>query len=114
VLFGGFVFTGFVSTGNRVSRTRRTEMGVRIVVADREPIRLALRRFKKLLKRNNLLGESRRREYFIKPTQTRRRKRFKKKFKARLATLHAKQAGQLPVTSVAKAAKIFWAKTGKP
>jgi hypothetical protein len=35
---------------HRVSRTRRTSMGVRIVVRDLEPIVLALRRFKQQLK----------------------------------------------------------------
>jgi ribosomal protein S21 len=89
-------------------------MGVRVFVADREPIALALRRFKKLVELNNVFRESRGRGYFIKPTQIRRAKRFKKRFKARMATLRAQHAGELPVSSVKKAAKVFWAKTGKP
>ena len=88
-------------------------MGVRIVLAAREPIGLALRRFKKLLERNNVLLESRRRETFLKATQIRRAKRFKKKFKARMATLLAKQSGLQTGTSVSEAAQAFWKKTGK-
>src|SRR5207245_953867 len=66
---------------HRVSRTRRTQMGVRIVLADKEPIGLALRRFKTLLERHGATWELRRRRYFIKPTQSRRAKRFQKRFK---------------------------------
>jgi ribosomal protein S21 len=89
-------------------------MGVRIILADKEPIVLALRRFKKLLERHGATREIRRRQYFIKPTKGNRAKRFKKKFKARLATLQAKQAGQQPTSSVSDARHAFWVKTGKP
>jgi small subunit ribosomal protein S21 len=89
-------------------------MGVRIALADKEPIELALKRFKKLLARHGATWELRRRGYFIKPSQTRRAKRFQKRFKARKATLLAKQAGDQPVSSVSESTRTFWKKTGKP
>ncbi len=89
-------------------------MGVRIVVGEREPIGLALRRFKKLLEDKGVTWEMRRRVYFADLTQTRRAKRFQKKFKARKATLLAQRAGEQPVSSVAEATEAFWKRTGKP
>jgi ribosomal protein S21 len=88
-------------------------MGVRIVLADKEPIVLALKRFKKLLQRHGATWELRRRRCFIKPSEIRRAKRFQKRFKTREATLLAQQAGQQSVVSVREAARAFWAKTGK-
>jgi small subunit ribosomal protein S21 len=88
-------------------------MGLRIVLADREPIGLALRRFNKLLYRHGVMGEQRRRKYFIKPTGARRAKRFQKKFKARQATLFAKMNGLQPVSSLSEAIETFWRRTGK-
>jgi small subunit ribosomal protein S21 len=89
-------------------------MGVRIVLAEKEPISAALRRFKKLLERSGLTRDLRRQGSFQKPTEIRRRKKFKKRFKARLATLLAQKDGKQPVASVAEAHKAFWKKTGKP
>jgi small subunit ribosomal protein S21 len=88
-------------------------MGVRIVLADKEPIGLALRRFKRLLERHRASYLPRRHRYFVKPTEIRRAKRFQKKFKARRATLLAKQAGEQPVSSLSEAASVFWKRTGK-
>jgi ribosomal protein S21 len=51
-----------------VGRTRRTLMVVRIVLAEREPNGLALRRFKKLLERQGVTWEMRRRTYFADPS----------------------------------------------
>jgi len=90
-------------------------MGVRIVLADKEPIGLALRRVKKLLEREGVTWESKRRGSFVKPTQIRRAKKFRKKFKAREATLLAKMAGEQPTAaSVSELVESFWKKTGKP
>jgi small subunit ribosomal protein S21 len=89
-------------------------MGVRIVVGEREPIGLALRRFKKLLERQGVLWEMRRRAYFADPSQARRAKRFRKRFKARKETLLAQRAGEQPVSSLAEATAAFWKQTGKP
>jgi len=89
-------------------------MGVRIVLADKEPIGAALRRFKKLLERSGLTYDLRRRAAFHKPTQERRSKVFKKRFKARKATLLAQMGGEQPVASMVQARKAFWKKTGKP
>lgn len=89
-------------------------MGVRIVLADHEPIDLALRRLKKSLERNGVRYEMRRREAFQKPTQKRRAKAFQKRFKARLATLGAQAGDQRLIISALEANKAFWKKTGKP
>ncbi len=90
-------------------------MGVRIVLADKEPIGLALRRFKKLLERNGATRELRRRAYFTSATQVRRARRFTKRFKARNATLLAQMAGEQPATSsLDEARATFWKRTGKP
>ena len=77
-------------------------------------MRLALRRFTKLLERQGVTWEMRRRTYFADPTQARRAKRFQKRFKARKATLLAQMAGEQPVSSLAEAKKAFWNRTGKP
>jgi small subunit ribosomal protein S21 len=89
-------------------------MGVRIVVGEREPIGLALRRFKKLLERQGVTWEMRRRVCFTDATQARRAKRFQKRFKARKATLLAQRAGEQPVSPLAEATEAFWKRTGKP
>ena len=47
-------------------------------VHDREPIGLALRRFKKLLERSGLTKELRRRKYYEKPCEVRRRSALRK------------------------------------
>jgi ribosomal protein S21 len=88
-------------------------MGLRIVVGEGEPIELALRRFKKLLERQGVTWEMRRRVSFAYSTQARRAKRFQKRFKARQATFLAQKAGVQPVSSLADAAKTFWKRTGK-
>jgi small subunit ribosomal protein S21 len=89
-------------------------MGVRIVLADKEPIGLALKRFKKLLERHGVIRDQRRQEAFHKPTQTRRAKKFKKRFKARKTTLLKQIAGEHPVSSLKEAKATFWKRTGKP
>jgi hypothetical protein len=86
-------------------------MGVRVVLAEGESIGQALRRLRKLLERHRALRW--RTPSFIKQTEIRRAKRFKKKFKARLATLLAIRAGEQPDSSGADLTT-FWKKTGKP
>ena len=97
-------------------------MGVRIVVADKEPIALALKRFKRSLEQLGVNWEMRKRGLLIQPngcvfkaTATRRAKKFQKRFKARKATLLAKMAGQQATDSSASELKTaFWKRTGKP
>ena len=48
-------------------------MPLRMRVHEREPIGLALRRFKKLIERSGLQKELRRRKYYEKPSEVRRR-----------------------------------------
>jgi ribosomal protein S21 len=99
---------------HRVSRTRRTAVGVQIVVGEGEPIGLALRRFKKQLECEGVPREMRRRAYFVDSTQARRAKRLRKRFKTQEAVLVAQMAGELPVASLAAARAEFWRRTGKP
>ena len=53
-------------------------MSLRMRVHDREPIGAALRRFKKLLERSGLLKQLRKRKYYEKPCELRRRAKLRK------------------------------------
>ena len=53
-------------------------MPLRMRVHDREPIGAALRRFKKLLERTGLKKELRKRRYYEKPCEARRRAALRK------------------------------------
>ena len=48
-------------------------MSLRMRVHEREPIGLALRRFKKLIERSGIQREQRKRKYYQKPSEVRRR-----------------------------------------
>jgi ribosomal protein S21 len=90
-------------------------MSVRIVVGEREPIGLALRRFQRSMQAEGVSWEMRRRRFFVPATQERRAKRFQKRFKARKATLLAQQAGEQPaVRPRGEVVAKFWRRTGKP
>jgi small subunit ribosomal protein S21 len=59
-------------------------------VHEREPIGLALRRFKKLLERSGVQKEVRKRKYYEKPCELRRRAKLRKQSairKARMQTI---------------------------
>jgi small subunit ribosomal protein S21 len=58
-------------------------------VHDREPIGAALRRFKKLLERSGVVKELRRRKYYEKPSEARRRAKLRKESAARKARKQA-------------------------
>ena len=53
-------------------------MPLRMRVHDREPISAALRRFKKLIERSGLQKEFRKRKYYVKPCEARRRAKMRK------------------------------------
>jgi ribosomal protein S21 len=89
-------------------------MGVGIVVGEREPIADALRRFRQKLERSGVRWELRRRTYFVGATEARRKKEFRKRFKARKARLVARIASGLTGRALAEAKKEFWRRTGKP
>jgi ribosomal protein S21 len=97
-------------------------MGVRIVVADKEPIVLALKRFKRSVEQHGVNWEMRKRGLLIQPngctfkaTAARRAKKFQKRFKARKATMLAKMAGeQAADSSPSKLKTAFWKRMGKP
>ena len=50
---------------------------VKLLVRDRETIQEAVRRFRKLVERSGLKKEMRRREYYEKPSEARRRSRLR-------------------------------------
>lgn len=62
-------------------------MPLRMRVYDREPIGVALRRFKKLLERSGLTKELRKRKHYEKPCEERRRAEMRKKNNIRKAKL---------------------------
>jgi small subunit ribosomal protein S21 len=53
-------------------------MSLRMRVRDREPIGMALRRFKKLLERSGLTREARKHSYYEKPSELRRSAKLRK------------------------------------
>jgi small subunit ribosomal protein S21 len=53
-------------------------MPLRMRIHEREPIGLALRRFKKLLERSGIQKELRKRKYYEKPCEARRRDQLRK------------------------------------
>ena len=83
------------------------------MVRDREPIGLALRRFKKEMQRQGLSWEMRRRKHFLDANQLRRAKQFKKRLKARAATLEKQMTGEQPVASLPEAKAVFRERRGK-
>tara|TARA_B100000809_G_C14668416_1_gene362276 strand:+ start:202 stop:543 length:342 start_codon:yes stop_codon:yes gene_type:complete len=56
---------------------------VKLVVRDRETIQEAVRRFRKLVERSGIKKEMRRREYYEKPSETKRRARLRAERRAR-------------------------------
>ena len=64
-------------------------MPLRMRVHEREPIGLALRRFKKLLERSGIQKELRKRKYYEKPCEARRRAKLRKQSAIRKGLLKA-------------------------
>jgi small subunit ribosomal protein S21 len=65
-------------------------MTLRMRVRDREPIGLALRRFKKLLERSGLVKELRKRRHYEKPCELRRRAELRRKNVTRRGKVEAR------------------------
>jgi small subunit ribosomal protein S21 len=66
-------------------------MSLRMRVHDREPIGAALRRFKKLLERSGMKKELRKRKYYEKPCEVRRRARLRKQSAIRKGKMEARK-----------------------
>lgn len=66
-------------------------MPLRMRVHDREPIGLALKRFKKLLERSGIQKELRKRKYYEKPCEARRRDQLRKMSAIRKARITIKK-----------------------
>ena len=58
---------------------------VRMLIRDRESIQEAVRRFRKLVERSGLKKEMRRRQYYEKPGEVKRRARLRAERRARRA-----------------------------
>ena len=58
---------------------------VRMLIRDRESIQEAVRRFRKLVERSGLKKEMRRRQYYEKPSEVKRRARLRAERRARNA-----------------------------
>jgi small subunit ribosomal protein S21 len=74
--------------GHRIITNRESKgagMSLRMRVHDREPIALALRRFKKLIERSGMQKELRAHQHYEKPSELRRRARLRKEKSARKA-----------------------------
>ena len=56
---------------------------VKLIVRDKESIQEAVRRFRKLVERSGIKKEMRRREYYEKPSEIRRRARLRAESRAR-------------------------------
>jgi small subunit ribosomal protein S21 len=69
-------------------------MPLRMRVHDREPIGAALRRFKKLLERSGFQKELRRRKYYEKPCEVRRRSKLRKQSAIRKGKILAKEGSR--------------------
>ncbi len=65
-------------------------MPLRMRVHDREPIGVALRRFRKLLERGGLTKELRNRKYYEKPCEARRRAQLRRQRAHRKAEVQAR------------------------
>jgi len=60
---------------------------VKLTVRDKESIQEAVRRFRKLVERSGIKKEMRRKEYYEKPSETRRRARLRSERRARRSFL---------------------------
>jgi small subunit ribosomal protein S21 len=60
---------------------------VRLVVREKESIQEAVRRFRKLVERSGIKKEMRRREYFEKPSEVKRRARLRAERRSRRTRL---------------------------
>ena len=64
---------------------------VKLIVRDRETVQEAVRRFRKLVERSGIKKEMRRREYYEKPSETKRRARLRAERRGRRNRLLAGQ-----------------------
>lgn len=62
---------------------------VKLVVRDKESIQEAVRRFRKLVERSGIKKEMRRREYYEKPSEIKRRSRLRAERRSRRTTVAA-------------------------
>lgn len=68
---------------NEPCAPRKRRIFVKLRVRDRESIQEAVRRFRKLVERSGIKKEMRRREYYEKPSDQRRRARLRAERRAR-------------------------------
>ena len=66
---------------------------VKLTLRDRESIQEAVRRFRKLVERSGLKKEMRRREYYEKPSETKRQSRLRAERRSRRGSMLGAGAG---------------------
>jgi small subunit ribosomal protein S21 len=76
---------------HRIDGLKGKNMTLRMRVHDREPIGLALRRFKKLMERSGLTKELRLHQHYEKPCEARRRAKLRKESAIRKSKLPPKK-----------------------
>ena len=81
-----WLFVSTLRTGVEFKNASGETM-VKLVVRDRESIQEAVRRFRKLVERSGIKKEMRRREYYEKPSETKRRSRLRAERRGRRSRL---------------------------
>jgi small subunit ribosomal protein S21 len=81
-----WLFVSTLRTGVEIKNASGETM-VKLVVRDRESIQEAVRRFRKLVERSGIKKEMRRREYYEKPSETKRRSRLRAERRGRRSRL---------------------------
>jgi small subunit ribosomal protein S21 len=76
-----------IAIGSGVESLETGEHVVKLNVRDRESIQEAVRRFRKLVERSGIKKEMRRKEYYEKPSETRRRARLRAERRARRGSM---------------------------
>lgn len=83
-----------------------------VKVKENEPVDIAIRRFKRACEKAGVLADVRKKEFFEKPTQERKRKkaaavkRYKKKYIVSKCVINANT--DLSVTQISKAPNLIW------
>ena len=71
---------------------------VKLNVRDRESIQEAVRRFRKLVERSGIKKEMRRREFYEKPSETRRRARRRAERRSRIQRMVGGSSSSVPAS----------------
>lgn len=90
------------------------QMAVRVLVGEGEQIQSALRQLRKRFEQEGFSADARRHVYFVRRTEVRRAKLFRKRFKSRERDLLTLIASGAKGATLDAAKAEFWKRTGKP